>query len=71
MKTRLRIVSSTTIHRAIISKNLGDKELHDLSRSAGVSAARIKLARWVESNRVQSALVAVILLNAVMLGLET
>ncbi len=50
---------------------MGEKELLELSRRAGVSNRRVQLARWVESTVVQSWIVAVILLNAAILGLET
>ena len=43
----------------------------ELSRRKGVSGNRMKLARWVESSAVQTFIVAVILLNAAILGLET
>lgn len=43
----------------------------ELSRRKGVSGNRMKLARWVESSAVQTVIVAVILLNAAILGLET
>ena len=38
---------------------------------SGVSPWRLRLATWVESRRIQHFIVAVILLNAVILGLET
>jgi voltage-gated sodium channel len=50
---------------------MGEKELKDLERSAGIAAWRIAVARWVESSRVQGWIVALILANAVILGLET
>jgi voltage-gated sodium channel len=50
---------------------MGDKELLELKRTPGVSPGRLKLAAWVDSARVQKAIVAVILINAVILGLET
>jgi voltage-gated sodium channel len=50
---------------------MGEKELLELSRKAGVSNRRVNLARWVESPLVQGWIVAIILLNAVILGLET
>jgi voltage-gated sodium channel len=50
---------------------MGEKELQELSRAAGVSPARIRLAAWVDSPRVQRFVVAVILVNAGILGLET
>ena len=50
---------------------MGVDELRHLERQPGVSPRRLALARWVDSHRVQTAVVAVILLNAVILGLET
>lgn len=50
---------------------MGEKELQELSRTPGVSPARLRLAAWVDSPRVQHFVVAVILVNAVILGLET
>jgi voltage-gated sodium channel len=58
-------------HSPITADPMGEKELLELSRAAGVSSGRLKLARWVESTRVQGWIVAVILLNAGILGLET
>ncbi len=54
-----------------IFKIMGEKELIELSRRKGVSGKRMQIARWVESSSVQSFIVAVILLNAAILGLET
>jgi voltage-gated sodium channel len=50
---------------------MGDKEFLELKRTPGISPGRLRLAAWVDSARVQHAVVAVILLNAVILGLET
>jgi voltage-gated sodium channel len=50
---------------------MGEKELQDLSRTPGISPARLRLAGWIDSRRVQHFVVAVILVNAVVLGLET
>ena len=50
---------------------MGEKELLELSRQTGVSNRRVNLARWVESSLVQGWIVAIILLNAAILGLET
>lgn len=50
---------------------MGEKELLELRRAPGISQGRLRLAAWVDSARVQHAVVAVILLNAVILGLET
>ncbi|RPJ33903.1 MAG: ion transporter [Verrucomicrobiaceae bacterium] len=43
----------------------------DLKRCEGIASWRLKLAQWVESRRIQSGIVALILINAVILGLET
>lgn len=50
---------------------MGEKELQELSRTSGVSSTRLRLAAWIDSPRVQHFVVAVILVNAVILGLET
>lgn len=50
---------------------MGEKDYLELSRRAGVSKQRIALVRWVESNWVQGWIVAIILINAAILGLET
>jgi voltage-gated sodium channel len=50
---------------------MGEIELKKLESEAGVAGWRIGLARWVESKMVQGGIVILILLNAVVLGLET
>ncbi len=50
---------------------MGEHELKLLRDTPGVAAWRLALASWIESNRVQWTVVGVILLNAVILGLET
>jgi voltage-gated sodium channel len=50
---------------------MGEQELRDLERQPGIAPWRLALARFVESRRVQGAIVALILVNAVILGLET
>ena len=50
---------------------MSENDLLQLLQKPGVSANRLRLARWVESTAVQRLLVAVILANAVILGLET
>ena len=50
---------------------MSEIELNDLKRQPGIPAWRINLAAWVESPRIQHVVVAVILVNAVILGLET
>jgi voltage-gated sodium channel len=50
---------------------MGESEYLDLTRRPGVVPWRLHLARWVESRPVQRWIVAVILVNAVILGLET
>jgi len=50
---------------------MGEQELIDLTRREGVAQWRIALARRVESRRVQTFIVALILINAVILGMET
>lgn len=50
---------------------MGETELKRLCATSGVSTGRLRLARWVESKCVQSWIVAVILLNAAVMGMET
>jgi voltage-gated sodium channel len=59
------------IGRANISETMGEKELLELSQRPGVSNRRLQLARWVESSMVQGWIVAIIIINAAILGLET
>jgi voltage-gated sodium channel len=59
------------IGRANISETMGEKELLELSQQPGVSNRRLQLARWVESSMVQGWIVAIIIINAAILGLET
>jgi voltage-gated sodium channel len=59
------------IGRANISEKMGEKELLELSQRPGVSNRRLQLARWVESSMVQGWIVAIIIINAAILGLET
>lgn len=50
---------------------MSEQDLIRLLESSNVAPWRSRLARWVESPRVQQLIVAVILLNALILGLET
>jgi voltage-gated sodium channel len=50
---------------------MSENDLLQLLRRPGVSAIRLRMARWVESAAVQRWVVAVILANAAILGLET
>ena len=50
---------------------MGEPELLQLSLSKGVSPSRLAVARWVESRVVQAFIIAVILLNAAVMGMET
>jgi voltage-gated sodium channel len=50
---------------------MGEQELMDLRRQPGVAGWRLRLAERLESKGVQTFIVAVILLNAMILGLET
>ena len=50
---------------------MGEQEIEDLGRQHGVASWRMQLARWVESPAVQRIIVALILVNGVVLGLET
>ena len=48
-----------------------EQQLIDRLAAQGAAPWRIKLARWIESPRVVSFIVGVILVNAIVLGLET
>ncbi len=50
---------------------MSEAELHDLKSQPGIPPWRINLAAWVESPRIQHFIVAVILINAAILGFET
>ncbi len=50
---------------------MSEDDLIALQSRPGIAPWRVRAARWVESKRVQYFIVAVILLNAVILGLET
>lgn len=50
---------------------MSDKDLAQLIQIQGVSPWRINVARWIESKGVQFVIVAVILINSAVLGLET
>jgi voltage-gated sodium channel len=50
---------------------MGEQELNDLSRQQGVAPWRVEIARRVESPVIQRLIVALILVNAVVLGFET
>ncbi len=50
---------------------MGEKELQHLMNQPDISPVRLRLARWVESPAVQHFIVAIILVNAVILGFET
>lgn len=50
---------------------MGEKDLLKLLEISSSDSRRVKLAQWVESKRVQTFVIAVIILNAIILGLET
>ncbi|MEM6884259.1 MAG: ion transporter [Verrucomicrobiota bacterium] len=50
---------------------MGEDDLQQLLEKQKVSAWRVAMARWVESALIQKIVVGVILVNAVVLGLET
>jgi voltage-gated sodium channel len=50
---------------------MSEQDLMRLMQKAGVADWRLRLARWVESSPVQKFIIAVILLNGLILGLET
>ena len=50
---------------------MSEQDLMSLMHKSGVAAWRLRLAKWVESSPVQNFIIAVILLNGLVLGLET
>lgn len=50
---------------------MSERELIELLHRGDVASWRIRLAKWVESPKAQNGIVAIILLNAVILGMET
>jgi voltage-gated sodium channel len=50
---------------------MSEFELMDLKQRLGLTGWRLALAKWVDSGRVQSLIIILILANAVVLGLET
>jgi voltage-gated sodium channel len=50
---------------------MGDFDLQRLLARPGVADWRVRWARWVESRRIQGLITTLILVNAVVLGLET
>ena len=50
---------------------MSEQNLLDLKKRRGVEPWRIRLAEWIESPRLQHFIVGVILINALILGLET
>jgi len=50
---------------------MSEQDLMSLMERSGIAAWRLRLAKWVESSPVQKFIIAVILLNGLVLGLET
>ena len=50
---------------------MSETDLQKLLENTEVSGLRLRVARWVESRPIQRLVLAAILLNAVILGLET
>jgi voltage-gated sodium channel len=50
---------------------MSETDLLEILKRNDVSGSRIRLAKWIESGRVQSFIIIAILLNALILGLET
>lgn len=50
---------------------MSEHDLMELLQRPGIAAWRERLARWVESGKVQKFIIAVILINGLILGLET
>lgn len=50
---------------------MSEKDLLKLLETSSPDSRRVRLAQWVESKRIQTFVIAVIVLNAIVLGLET
>jgi len=50
---------------------MSEQDLMSLIQQSKVSAWRLRLAKWVESTPIQNFIIAIILLNGLVLGLET
>ena len=50
---------------------MSDSDLEDLLEQKNVSPLRANIARWIESRSVQGGVIALIILNSIILGLET
>jgi voltage-gated sodium channel len=50
---------------------MSEQSLLDLKKCRGIEPWRLRLAEWIESRRIQHFIVGVILINALILGLET
>ena len=50
---------------------MSDFDLESIMNRKGIPQWRVSLARWVESKRIQSWIISLIILNAIILGLET
>jgi len=50
---------------------MSEEDLQRLFQASGVSGWRLRLAQWIECGRVQAFIVSVILLNSIILGMET
>lgn len=50
---------------------MSEQDLLHLRRQSGVAPWRLALAEWIEAPRIQTVLVGIILLNAIILGFET
>ncbi|MDB4318717.1 hypothetical protein N9932_01350, partial [bacterium] len=50
---------------------MADSDLSKLQQQKGISPLRLKLAAWVESKPIQLGIILLIVLNSIILGLET
>lgn len=50
---------------------MSESDLQQLLEQKNISPPRVSAARWIESKRIQAIIIGVILLNALILGLET
>lgn len=66
-----RLIGLAQFERLIKHLGMTDENLERLRKKRDVSRARLQLGEWIESKRLQYFITGVILLNAVVLGLET
>lgn len=71
IKSALAVDGGCSMDRVVNHDPMGELELKELEQRAGLTGWRLALAKWVESARVQTLIIVLILANALVLGLET